>query len=242
LSEPVIGVTAGLEEARWRAWHEVALLSPRNYTLAVQRAGAIALLLSPDAAVAASPDPLLALLDGLIISGGSDLNPSTYGARPHERTAPGSPERDGFELSLVRAALERDLPLLGICRGMEVMNVALGGTLVQHLPEAVGSERHSHTPGTFSDHEVRLESDSLAARAAGAERLAVKSHHHQALDRIGRGLVPTGWAVPDEVVEAVEVPDRSFALGVLWHPEEQVSDAVIGTFVDVSARAEAVSR
>jgi putative glutamine amidotransferase len=242
VGEPVIGITAGIEKARWRAWHDLAFLSPRNYTLAVQRAGAMAILLPPDDAFAESPDALLGLLSGLIVSGGSDLHPSTYGASPHERTAPGRPERDRFEIALVRAALERDLPLLGICRGMEVMNVALGGTLIQHLPDAIGSERHSHTPGAFSDHEVRLEPGSLAAEAAGSERLAIKSHHHQALDRIGDGLRPTGWSLPDDVVEAVEVPDRAFALGVLWHPEEQVSDAIVGSFVNVAARAEAVTR
>lgn len=238
----MIGITAGLEEARWRAWHDVVLLSPRSYSVAVQREGGTAILLPPDDSIAEAPPALLGILDGLIISGGSDLNPSTYGAEAHERTAPGSPERDRFEIALARAALERDIPLLGICRGMQVINVALGGTLIQHLPDLTGGDMHLHSPGAFSDHEVRLEPGSLAARAAGADELAVKSHHHQALDRLGEGLAPTGRSLPDDVVEAVELPDRSFALGVLWHPEEQDSDAVIGAFVAHAARAEAVTR
>ena len=113
------------------------------------------------------------------------------------------------------------MPVLGVCRGMEILNVALGGTLVQHLPDTVGSNEHRHTPGAFGDHEVRLEPDSLAARAAGAERLAVRSHHHQGVDELGEGLVASGWSVSDDVVEAIELPGHRFALGVLWHPEEE---------------------
>ena len=126
--------------------------------------------------------------------------------------------------------------MLGICRGMELLNVALGGTLIQHLPDVTGDERHLHTPGAFSDHDVRLEPGSLAARAVGAERTSVKSHHHQAAAELGEGLQPSGWSEPDRLVEAIELPERRFALGVLWHVEEDERSRVIGSFVE-AARA-----
>jgi putative glutamine amidotransferase len=124
------------------------------------------------------------------------------------------------------------MPVLAICRGMEVLNVARGGTLVPHLPDRLGHDDHRHTPGAFGDHEVRLEPGSLAARAAGADRITVKSHHHQGVDELGEGVRATGWAVGDGLVEAVELADHSFALGVLWHPEEDGRSRVIGSLVE----------
>jgi putative glutamine amidotransferase len=215
--KPVIGISAALEQARWGSWDSLALLSPRNYSLAVQRAGAQALILPPDDAVAEHPDQLLDLLDGLLLSGGSDVAPVSYGATPHEETRAGSEERDRFEIALARAAAARDMPVLGVCRGMQILNVAFGGTLDQHIANL---EIHRHTPGAFHDHEVVLERASLGARAAGAERLLVKSHHHQGVATLGDGLVVTGRAVEDDLIEAIELPGRRFALGVLWHPEE----------------------
>jgi putative glutamine amidotransferase len=236
LSRPLIGVCTSLERARWGAWELLANISPRAYAVAIQRAGATALLLPPDDAVAESPDQVLGLLDGLLLPGGADVDPGSYGAQPHPETGPTWPERDRFELALAYRAIERDLPVLGVCRGMQVMNVALGGTLVQHLPEVTGENRHCPTPGSFCDHAVRLEPDSLAARAVGGERVDVKSHHHQALDELGEGLVATGWSEPDGLVEAVELPGRRHVLGVLWHPEEDARSRVIGTLVE-EARA-----
>jgi putative glutamine amidotransferase len=225
----VIGICAAIEQARWGAWDTLVLLSPRNYSLAVQREGAIALMLSPDAAVADDPDQLLDILDGLILAGGSDLDPSSYGAEPHPETAGTRPERDEFELALARAALDRDMPVLGICRGMQLLNVACGGTLEQHLGDVIA---HRHTPGAFCDHAVVLQPDSLAARAAGTERVSVKSHHHQGVARIGEGLHVSGRSPADDTVEAIELPDRGFALGVLWHPEEDEQSRVIGSLVE----------
>lgn len=212
---------------------------PRSYDTAVQAAGALALLLPPDETVAEAPDPLLDRLDGLILAGGSDLDPPTYGAAPHPQTGGARPERDRFELALARRALERDMPLLGVCRGMEILNIALGGTLVQHLPEAVGSDEHRRVPGAFGEHEVRLAPGSLAAAAAGGERLVVKSHHHQGVGELGDGLVPSGWSVSDDLVEAIELPGRRFALCVLWHPEEDDRSRVIASLVEAArARSE----
>jgi putative glutamine amidotransferase len=235
MSRPVIGICAALERARWGAWDTLVLLSPRNYSRAVQREGAIALMLSPDDAVADEPDQLLDMLDGLILAGGSDVDPASYGAEAHPETRGTNAERDRFEVALARAALERDMPVLGICRGMQMLNVACGGTLVQHLADL---QTHRHTPGEFRDHEVELEPESLAARAAGADRAAVKSHHHQGVDQLGAGLEVSGRSAGDGVVEAIELPDRQFALGVLWHPEEDEQSRVIGALVE-EARARA---
>jgi putative glutamine amidotransferase len=168
------------------------------------------------------------MLDALILAGGSDSDPASYGARPHPETRGTRPERDRFELGLGTRALERDMPVLGICRGMEMLNVIQGGTLNQHLP---GLELHRHTPGAFTDHAVRLEPGSLAERVVGSERTEVKSAHHQGVEELGEGVVATGFA-DDGVVEAIELPDRSFAVGVLWHPEEDERSRVVGALAE----------
>ena len=228
---PVIGICTSIETARWGAWELLSNVSPRSYSLAVQRAGGVALLLPPDDAAAENPDELLDLIDGLVLAGGADIDPATYGAAPHPETAGAREERDRFELALGTRALERDLPLLGICRGMQMLNVIQGGTVEQHLPDRVGHDDHRHTPGSFADHEVELTPESLAARVAGADRSAVRSHHHQGVDELGEDLVVTGRSHRDGVIEAIERPDRRFALGVLWHPEEDERSRVIGAFV-----------
>lgn len=228
MTRPVIGICAAIETAQWAAWDVLVNLSPRAYSLAVQRAGGLALILPPDDVVAESPDELLDMLDALILAGGSDIDPASYGAQPHPETRGTRPERDRFELGLGTRALERDMPVLGICRGMEMLNVIQGGTLDQHLP---GLELHRHTPGAFSDHGVRLEPGSLAERVVGAERTEVKSAHHQGVDELGEGVVATGFA-DDDVVEAIELPERSFAVGVLWHPEEDERSRVVGALVN----------
>ena len=224
---PVIGICAAIETAQWAAWDVLVNLSPRAYSLAVQRAGGLALILPPDDVVAESPDELLDMLDALILAGGSDIDPASYGARPHPETRGTRPERDRFELALGTRALERDMPVLGICRGMEMLNVIQGGTLNQHL----GLELHRHTPGVFADHRVRLESGSLAARVVGGETTEVKSAHHQGVEQLGEGVVVTGHA-DDGVVEAIELPEKTFAVGVLWHPEEDERSRVIGSLVN----------
>jgi putative glutamine amidotransferase len=231
----VIGVCAAVERASWGAWEAVVChISPRSYSLSVQAAGGLALLLPPDDRVAERPDELLDLVDGLMLAGGCDVDPASYGARPHPETGGTWPERDRFELALVYRAIERDIPVLGVCRGMQVLNVATGGTLDQHVPDRVGHEDHRHTPGAFSDHDVRLESGSLAARAVGAETTAVKSHHHQGLDELGEELTATGWSAADGIVEAIELEGRVYALGVLWHPEEDERSRVVGSLVEAA--------
>ena len=149
----------------------------------------------------------------------------------HPETADTVPERDAFEIALVRAAIERDLPVLGICRGIQLINVACGGTLVQHLPDRLGHHEHRRVPGSFdgAEHDVILTEGSLAARVAGELAHATKSHHHQGVDRLGEGLVVSGVSALDGLVEAIELPGRRFVLGVQWHPEaDRAQRAVIG--------------
>jgi len=234
MARPTIGICTPLERARWGAWDLDAFLVPRNYVDAVRRAGGLVLLLAPDPVVADDPDELLDLVDALMLVGGADLDPTSYGAERHPETIGCVPERDVFEIALVRRALERDLPLLGICRGMQVMNVACGGTLHQHLPELVGHDHHRRVLGSFegNDHDVRLRPGSLAARAAREELHATKSHHHQAVDRVGDGLQVTGRAEIDELPEALELPGNRFALGVQWHPEADEASRLIAALVE----------
>jgi putative glutamine amidotransferase len=229
VSRRAIGICAAVERVRWAAWDQEVAMAPRSYARAVQRTGARAVILPPDPRAEADPDVFLVGIDALLLAGGSDVDPGTYGAAPEPETGTTWPDRDAFEVALCRRAIERERPVLGICRGMQMLNVALGGTLVQHLPHVVGHENHRHTPGTFGDHDVRLDPGSLAASAAGQERLTVKSHHHQGVDRLGDGLVASGWSVEEaDLIEAIEMPGNGFALGVLWHPEEDVRDRVVG--------------
>ena len=232
-ARPNIGVTAATEEVSYGVWEGVpAFMSPARYVAAVQRAGGRALLLPPDPEDTEDPGEVLELLDALIVTGGAgDVNPALYDEERHPETGPVQEERDAYELALVRAALERGLPLLGICRGMQILNVAYGGSIEQHLPDALGHEEHRHTPGTFADHEVRLVPGSLAARAAASEVTPVKSHHHQGIKEVGSGLEVTGWAAEDDAVEALEDPSCPFVLGVLWHPEEDENSQLIKALV-----------
>jgi putative glutamine amidotransferase len=233
MSRPVIGICTALERARWSVWDQHAYLLPRSYIEAVKRAGGLPIMLPPDAASERAPDEVLDLLDGLILAGGADIDPAAYGAEAHAETRGTVPERDQFELALARRALERDLPLLGVCRGMQLMNVATGGTLLQHLPDSHGHHEHRRNPGTFdgADHDVRLAEGSLAARAAGEAVHGSKSHHHQGIERLGEGLEVTGWSVIDELPEAVEMRERRFALGVQWHPEADERSRLIAALV-----------
>ena len=241
MSSCAIGICAAVERVRWGFWEETVTMAPRSYALAVQAAGAQALLLPPDESAIDAPDPLLDRIDAVLLAGGSDVDPASYGADPHPETKGAWPERDRFELALTRAALERGMPVLGICRGMQVLNLARDGSLDQHLPDRIGTDAHRHTPGAFGDHEVRLEPGSLAARAAGAERLFVKSHHHQGVELLGDGLVATGWSLEDDVVEAIELPGHGFSLGVLWHPEEDTKARVIAALVEAASHQEVTS-
>jgi putative glutamine amidotransferase len=241
MRRPVIGICTALERARWTVWDNEAFLLSRAYVDAIQDAGGLAYMIPPDAATAAEPDAALEPLDALILAGGADVDPGSYGAEPHRCTIGTRPERDAAEIPLARRALERDLPLLGICRGMQLLNVALGGTLIQHLPDDVGHGDHRRQLGSFddADHDVRLAPGSLAERACGEPVHATKSHHHQGVDRLGEGLVASGWSVLDDLVEAIEVPDARWVLGVQWHPEVDPSSGLVAAFVAEAAESAA---
>ncbi len=256
MARPIIGICTPREQARWHASGASqagatadgaeldAFVLPRSFVDPVHRAGGLALLLLPDTALVADPDEALDMVDGLMLAGGADLDPGSYGAERHPLTLDPDRQRDAFEIALVRRALERDLPLLGVCRGMQIINVARGGTLHQDLPELVGHEHHRRVSGSFdgADHDVRLVPGSLAARAAGEELHGTKSHHHQGVDRVGEGLKVTGWAVVDDLVEAVEEPRNRFALGVQWHPEADERSTLIAALVAAATTARALAR
>ncbi len=233
-ARPAIGICAAVERVSWAAWDTVVTMAPLTYAAAIQAAGGIALILPPDDSAAEGPQAWLERIDSVLLAGGTDVDPAAYGAARHPEVKRSWPERDRFEITLANAAIERGMPVLGICRGMQLLNVARGGTLEQHLPERLGSDRHCHTPGAFADHQVRLEPGSLVARAVGAERTAVKSHHHQGVARLGTGLRATGWSVEDDLVEALELEGEGFALGVLWHPEEDTRSRVLGALVEAA--------
>jgi putative glutamine amidotransferase len=211
---PLVGITTYITPVEYGDWEEEAALVPADYLRAVDRAGGRPLLVPPsDDAV----DDTLDILDGVIFSGGSDLDPAIYGQEAHPETKGFVAARDSAELALLQAALARDMPVLAVCRGSQVLNVALGGDLVQHLPEVVGDDKHKETPGEFAEHDVDLEPGTRIGSLLG-ERAPVKSHHHQGFGRLGSGLREAARA-EDGTLEAIEDPSRRFTLGVLWHPE-----------------------
>jgi putative glutamine amidotransferase len=235
---PAIGITIPFTHASYGVWDQPSAVLPAGYVTEVRRAGALALMVAPEPELVDDPDELLHRLDGLIVSGGVDVDPACYGAEPHPETKGCTPERDAFEIALIRRAAELDMPVLGICRGMQVLNVAFGGTLIQHLPDTFGHEDHRRVPGNFdeADHDVRLVPDSLAATAAGELLHTTKSHHHQGVDEVGDGLIVTGTSAIDDLVEALELPDRRFVLGVQWHPEADERSQIIGALVQAAAQ------
>jgi putative glutamine amidotransferase len=216
-ARPVIGLTSYLEPAKFLVWETEAVLLHRFYVDCVVAAGGIPVLLPP---VSDAHDRLVSTVDGLVLTGGADVEPARYGHEPHAATYT-RPERDAFEFGLFDAARRAGKPVLGVCRGLQVMSVALGGTLVQHLPETTGSTEHQPAPATFGTSTISLKDGSRAAAILGPE---TKGHcyHHQAIDRLGTGLEAVGWAA-DGMIEAAEVPGE-FTLGVQWHPEQDSTD------------------
>ncbi len=237
MARPVIGITTYAEPSvRWGVWDLPAALIPLAYIHAIESAGGRALLVPPSEE---GIDETLAALDGILFSGGSDIDPGEYGHEAHPETNGVRPDRDRGELALLTAALERDMPILAVCRGSQVLNVARGGDIVQHLPDVVGDQKHRLTPGVFTEHAVKVEPDSRLGSLVG-ERAPVKSAHHQGFGRVGDGLVETAWA-EDGTLEALEDPAKRFAVGVLWHPEEGEDVALFEALVD-EARAYRASK
>ncbi|MFF9284102.1 gamma-glutamyl-gamma-aminobutyrate hydrolase family protein [Streptomyces griseosporeus] len=223
---PLIGVSTYLESGtRWGVWELEAALLPAGYPRLVQWAGGLAAMLPPDDPARAAAT--VARLDGLVIAGGPDVDPVHYGAERHPRTGAPARERDAWELALTRAALAARLPLLGVCRGMQVLNVALGGTLTQHI------EGHAETPGVFGRHLVKPVPGTRYA-ALVPEETSVPTYHHQCVDRLGRGLVASAHA-EDGTVEAIELPEREgWVVGVQWHPEMGEDERVMRAMVEAA--------
>jgi putative glutamine amidotransferase len=228
---PLIGVTTYFEAARWGAWVREAALLPAPYVRAVERAGGVPVLLPP--ASARSAKAAVHGLAGIVLAGGGDVEPGLYGDKRHAETGPPQPERDRYEFALIRRAIETDVPFLAICRGIQVLNVARDGDLVQHLPDAVGHDGHAPAPGKMGSHEVRITLASTLGKILG-ERADVPTHHHQAVRRLGKGLVAVAWT-DDQVVEAVELQGHRFGLGVQWHPEEDDDSRLLEAFVAAAA-------
>jgi putative glutamine amidotransferase len=233
---PLVGVSTSIETAQWRVWSRPAVLLSATYVAAIYAAGGVPVLLPPPGAGTWSDGQsddqsgahrTVEALDALVLAGGPDIDPARYGATPHPKTAGVQPVRDTWEFALLAAALDRDLPVLGVCRGMELMNVACGGDLIQHLPDHGADEAHRPAPGSYGQHTVRLDGGVLSA-ALGGERV-VASYHHQGVGRVGAGLRPVGWA-DDGLVEALELSGARFAVGVLWHPEEAEHSRGDGVF------------
>lgn len=223
---PVVGVVSYVEQAKFGVWESPAALIPRSYVDAVVRAGGIPVLLPP---VGGAQREIVGRLDGLVLSGGADIDPARYGAERDERTKVVRPERDSYEFTLLNEATAAGLPVLAVCRGMQLLNVALGGSLVQHLPDTVGHAGHMATPGVFGTSQVTTLAGSAIETIAGAQA-QVHCHHHQAVDRLADGLRATAWAT-DGTVEAVESDGDRFLLGVQWHPEENIDDRLFAELI-----------
>lgn len=231
---PVIGLTTYREQARWGTWDRQADLLPARYADSVLRAGGVPVLVPPIEGIAAE---LVRTLDGLVLSGGADIEPSRYGATPHPSVTVVRPDRDAAEIEAFHAALDADLPVLGVCRGLQVMNVALGGDLVQHLPDVVVDANHRGGPSEFARQRVALDAGSRLRDVLG-DATDVDCYHHQALARLGRDLRVVAHA-DDGTIEAVEVEGRRFVVGVQWHPEESDDVRLFTALVDAATRARA---
>jgi putative glutamine amidotransferase len=238
-SEPVIGICAARERAHWSFWEQEAHLAADSYVASVQRTGAVAVLLPVDRR---APLALLDRIDGLLLIGGADIDPAIYGAAREPATESTYRDRDQFEIALLHGALDRELPVLGVCRGMQILNVAQGGTLDQNLVADDGSNPHRRVIGSFegTEHAVALEPGSLALRSAGEELHVARCHHHQAVRELGEGLRISGRAA-DGVVEAIESSDGRWALGVQWHPEADERSRLFSALYEAASRYALVS-
>lgn len=238
---PVIGLTTYLERAKQGVWDVRASFLPEQYLEGVTASGGAAVLLPPQARPDAAVEVVLDGLDGLVLTGGLDVQPELYGAERHPLTDPARPDRDAWELALLRGARKRGMPVFGICRGLQLINVALGGTLHQHLPEALGTERYRIGGGVFAENTVLVEGGTRLAGLVGAGGLTVHSYHHQGVDRVGDGLVVTA-RTDDGLVQAFETPDASYLVAVQWHPEENSADRRLFAGLVAAASAYAESR
>lgn len=237
---PVIGMTTYLQQAQTGVWDVRASFLPQIYFTGVNLAGGIAVLLPPQPVDGDVADRVLDRLDGLVITGGPDVDPARYGQKPHPQTNEPARERDEWEFALLTGALARGIPALGVCRGAQVLNTALGGTLHQHLPDVIGHTHHQKGNAIFGTSDVRTVPGTRLSSLIG-ESSDAQCYHHQAIDRLGEGLVVSARDT-DGVIEAVEVPGEAFVLGVQWHPEERLDDLRLFQAVVDAARTYATER
>lgn len=231
---PVIGITVYTAEAAWGVWRQDAVLLPSTYVDAVLAAGGLPVLLPP---LPGMIEQVLPRLDGVLLAGGPDVDPARYGQRPGPDTQPPSPQRDDAEFRLLAGALDAGLPVLGVCRGMHLLNAARGGTLEQHLPARLEADDHAPAPGVFGWHPVTVAAGTRLAGLLGRTAVDdVPSYHHQGIDRLGAGLVATAWA-PDGTVEALEDPALPFCVAVQWHPEAGDDPALFAGLVGAARPA-----
>lgn len=235
LRPPAIGMTTYLDQARTGIWDVRASFLPAAYFQGITLAGGIATLLPPQPVDAEIARRVLDGLNGLVITGGKDVNPAAYDQQPHPETDQPGTERDLWEFMLLREALDRRLPVLGICRGAQVLNVALGGTLHQHLPDVIGHSGHRAGNAVFTTLSVRTVPGTRLAGLLG-QRADVQCYHHQAIAEVGRDLIVSAWD-DDGVIEALELPGDGFVLAVQWHPEENLDDLRLFTAIVDAARS-----
>jgi putative glutamine amidotransferase len=228
---PTIGITMYHTNANWRGWSEEGALLPWTYVMSIRNSGGRPVLLPPGGDVSEA-EATVAVLDGVVIAGGGDINPAIYGAAKHPKTDDNAPDRDAWELAVAGAAIRQGVPLLGICRGAQMLNIACGGTLHQHVPDLVGHDHHSGPAAGFGTHKVRVTSGTIVSSILpGGEYFDVPTHHHQAVDMVGAGLTAVGWA-DDGVIEAVEsATPGEFLVGVQWHPEQGSDSRLFGALI-----------
>jgi len=232
---PRIGLTTYVEDARWGVWNRPAVVLPQSYVAAVAAAGGLPVLLPPGATAGpAAARRAVGAIEGLILTGGADVDPTCYGAEPHPETQGARPDRDWWETDLLDAALAADVPVLAICRGVQVLNVARGGSLHQHLPDVVGHDGHRPAPAELGTTNVHVEPGTPLAAILGAD-VKVPCYHHQAIDRLGDGIDAVGRA-EDGTIEAVVLPHHRFALGVQWHPEDGDDPRLFDALVAAATR------
>src|SRR5215472_11486648 len=234
-ARPVIGIAANMVRAKWLVWDDLATLMAQAPIDMMTKAGCVPVLLPPQPGIGEA----VSKLDGLVLPGGGDLDPALYGMPQHPETGRLSPRRDAAEVELARAAVKTGLPVLGVCRGLQILNVVLGGTLHQHLPDVIGNSGHEPEPSVFGSQRVSLEPGSQIAKLMGSDTATVPCHHHQAIDRLGAGLTVTARS-DDGVIEAVELADHPFAVAVQWHAERPGGGAgpLFGALIEAAQRTQ----
>jgi putative glutamine amidotransferase len=237
---PVIGLTTYLDQAQMGVWDVRASFLPAVYFQGVLAAGGVAVLLPPQPVDPDIAERVLDGLDGLLITGGKDVDPAAYGQQPHPSTDQPVPARDAWEFALLNAAIRRELPVLGICRGAQVLNVARGGTLHQHLPDVIGHSGHRAGNAVFSQLPVRTVAGTRLAALVG-DSVDARCYHHQGIAELGEGLIVSAWDA-DGVIEALEMPGDAFVLAVQWHPEESLDDLRLFSALVEAARSNASGR